>query len=141
VQSIDPLLLGKLHANDPTLARRVALDIEDLKRRAGQVDQVDEVVVLKEVQSSSRVQIGEIEIHFVVPHPIGHRLDRLLAAELRMPRSEIHAMERHGALLIVPRGSRALRSSVRDGLRLTIATSAVDVHRLVEAATRNGPPP
>src|SRR6188474_2238888 len=68
LRSIDPLYLGALHANDPELARRVALDVEDLKRRAWQVEEFDDVAVLKEVQSATTVATKQVDIFFVVPH-------------------------------------------------------------------------
>ena len=135
--SIDPLFLAALQANDPALARRVALDVEDLKRRVGRLEQFDEVMVLKEVQSPSTAPTRQVEIRFVVPHPTARRLDRLLAAELQLSRSQVQAMEESGALVIVPGGPRGLRSPVRNGMRVTIAFAAGDADRVAEAAISN----
>jgi hypothetical protein len=140
LRSIDPQFLAALQANDPMLARRIALDVEDLKRRVRSVEQFDEVVVMKEVQASSAVPARQVEIRFVVPHPTACRLDRLLAAELRLSRSQVHGMAESGALIVVPPGLRPLRNPVRNGMRATIAVSAVDADRLSEAATRDGQP-
>jgi hypothetical protein len=137
VRSIDSLLLAALQANDATLARRIALDVEDLKRRVGQVEQFDEVVVLKEVQSLSIVPTRQVEIHFVVPHPTACRLDRLLAAQLRLSRSHVQGMEEKGALMVVPSGPRTLRNPVRNGMRVTITFAAGDTNRVAEAAISN----
>lgn len=141
LRSIDPLFLAAMQANDPTLARRVALDVEDLKRRVEGVEQSDEAVVLKEVQLSSTVPARQVEILFAVPHPIAGRLDRLLAAELQLSRSHVQGMEESGALLIVPGGPRALWSPIRDGVRVTIAIAAGHANRIAEAAMGRSPIP
>jgi hypothetical protein len=128
LRSIDPLFLAALQANDRALARRVALNVEDLRRRVGEVEQFDTAVVVKEVQSSSTVPARQVEILFAVPYPIACRLDRLLAVELQLARSHVQAMEKSGALVIVPGGPRAMRSPVRDGMRVTIVIAAGHGH-------------
>ena len=110
LRSIDPHFLAALQANDSAQARRIALDVEDLKRRVGRVEQFDEVMVLKAVQSLSTAPARHVEIHCVVPHPTACRLDRLLAAELRLSRNQVQAMEESGALMVVPSGPRTLRT-------------------------------
>ena len=70
VRSIDPLLLMALRANDPKLARRMAFDAEDLRRRAGRLEEFNDVVVLKEVLSESIAPTRLLEVLCVVPHPI-----------------------------------------------------------------------
>jgi hypothetical protein len=137
LRSIDPHLLAALQANDPTLAHRVALDIEDLKRRVGRVEQFDEVVVLKEVQSLNTMPTRRAEIHFTVPHPTACRLDRLLAAELRLSRSQVHGMEESGTLIVIPPGPRTLRNPVRNGMRATIIIYDGDASRITAAVTGN----
>jgi hypothetical protein len=129
LRSIDPPFLAALQANDPALARRVALDVDDLKRRVGSVEQFDEVIVLKEVQSLSTGPARQVEIFFAVQHPTACRLDRLLAAELQLSRSHLQGMEESGSL-IVPGGPRAMRNPVRDGMRVTIAIAAGHGHLL-----------
>ena len=62
LRSIDPLVLAELQGNDPKRARRVALDVEDLKRRVGRLEEFDEVVVRKEVQSPSIAPTRQVEI-------------------------------------------------------------------------------
>jgi len=140
LRSIDPLVLAALQANEPTLARNLALDVEDLKRRVGTVEAFDGVVVVKDTQSWHTGPVRGVEILLVVPHPVVHRLDRLLAAELQLSRSQVHAMAASGALVVTPGKPRALRSAIRDGMRLTILIAPNDPE-IVEAAMRNGPAP
>ncbi|TXL75230.1 DUF1062 domain-containing protein [Vineibacter terrae] len=137
VQSIDPLFLSALRVNDLTLARRLAFDAEDLRRCAWQLEEFNDVVVLKEVLSERSAPTCQLEILCAVPHPITLRGDRLLAVELRLPRSRIQSLERSGELTIFPRGSHALRRSVRDGMRLTLNVPAHDASLIVEAAKSN----
>jgi hypothetical protein len=141
LRSIDPLFLAALQANDPTLARRVALDVEDLKRHVGRAEQSDEVTVVKEVQSPTILPPRQVEIQFVVRHPTACRLDRLLAAELQISRSRVQGMEESGALVVVPHGPRALRNPVRNGMHVTIAVAAGHANRIAEAAMGRNPIP
>lgn len=53
-----------------------------------------------------------------VPFPCGIRFERLLAAELDVPRAALRRWAACGALEISPGGARALRRSVRDGVTL-----------------------
>jgi hypothetical protein len=137
VRSIDPLFLAALQANDPRLVRRLALDIEDLKRRVRRVQQFDETVVVKEVQSLSSRPARQVEIHFVVPYPTACRLDRLLAAELRLSRRHVQGMADSGALVGVPTRPRALRNPVGNAMRATLIIPDGDTSRITVAVTSN----
>lgn len=119
VQTIDPQFLMSLRANDPALARRLASDAKDLRPRAGHVEMFDDAVVLKSVLSQS-IMPARLEILCIVPEPTGLRLDRLLATELQLSRSQIRSLEKTRDLVVMNEGSRALRKPARDGLRLTI---------------------
>lgn len=138
VQTIDPLLLMSLHASEPKLVRSLAFDAEDLRRRAGRVEEFDNFVVLKGVLSECIMPIRRLEILCAVPEPTGLRVDRLLATELRFSRSRIQSLEKTGDLGVFPEGSRMLRKPVRDGMRLTINLSAArDGDRTAMAAISN----
>ena len=119
VRTIDRRFLMSLHANEPRLARRLAFDAEDLRRRAGHVEEFDNVV-LKDVLSESIMPIRRLEILCTVPEPTRLRVDRLLATELHLSRSRIQSLERTGELIVFNDGSRVLRKAVRDGPCLTI---------------------
>jgi hypothetical protein len=81
----------------------------------------------------------QLEILCAVPHPITLRVDRLLAVELQLSRSRIQSLEKSGELTVFPRGSRVLRGSVRDGMRLMVNVRAHDASLIVEAARSNAP--
>jgi hypothetical protein len=134
VRSIDPLFLASLCANDARVADRLAFDVEDLKRSAPLLKEATNAVVAKEVLSPSTAQPRELHILCIVPCPVALRLDRLLADELRLSRSRVHALEKSGALVAAPSASRALRKSVRDGTKLLIKPPADDADRIARSA-------
>ena len=135
VRTIDPQFLMALRANEPALARRLASDVEDLKRRAGRVEAFDDVLVIKNVLSENTMPMRRLEILCAVPQPTGLRVDRLLAAELHWSRSRIQRLEKAGELVVLPAGSR-LRRAVRDGTRLVIDFSQAS-DRCVAVAARS----
>ena len=65
-----------------------------------------------------------LEIDCLVPQPVGLRADRLLASELRLPRSEIRRLVKAAQVLTIPAGVD-LRRPLRDGMRLTIDASSI----------------
>jgi hypothetical protein len=138
VRSVDPLFLTSLCANDPELAHRLAFEAEGLRRLAGRLEAFNDVVVLKEVVSESVPPTRQLEILCVVPHPIALRVDRLLAAELHLSRSRIQSLLEIGELVVLPRGSRALRRLVRDGMRLTISVPDHDANLFAKAVRSYG---
>jgi hypothetical protein len=124
VRTITPELLMSLRTNEPALARRLAFDVEDLKRGAKRVEAFDDVLVIKNVLSENTMPLRRLEILCVVPEPTGLRVDRLLASELHMSRSRIEWLEKAEHLVVLPEGSR-LRRAVRDGTRLIMDLSGV----------------
>lgn len=120
VRSIDPPVLMSLYANDTTLARRVAFDVEGLKRWAPHLIEATNAVVAREMLSGSAAHPRKLRILCRVPNPVTLRLDRLLADELQLSRSRIQGLEDSGTLVASPGGSRALRKPVRDGMTLLI---------------------
>ena len=140
VRTIDPEFLMSLRANEPALARRLASDVEELKRRAARVEAFDDVLVIRKVLLVNTLPLRRLEILCAVPQPTALRADRLLAAELHWSRSRIQRMERAGELVVLPVGSR-LRRAVRDGTRLVIDLSQASDSKVVMAAgsVRGGP--
>jgi len=133
VQSIDPSILTALRLNDPALARRLAFDAEGLKRCARQIEAFNDVVVLKQVLLQGSAPTCRLEILCAVPQPVTLRLDRLVAAELRLSRNRARNLERDGALAVFP---GRLRGSVRDGMRVTVELPGHDAD-LIGAASSN----
>src|SRR5215813_7649143 len=50
VRTIEPDLLMSLHNSEATLTRRLAFDVEGLRRSAGRVEEFDDVLVIKDVR-------------------------------------------------------------------------------------------
>jgi len=115
VQTIDREFLMSLEASDVDLVRRLAFDVEGLRRRAGRIEQFDDALVIKRLLSGTAITARRLEIHCAVPEPIGLRADRLLASEFGLSRSCIRRLEGNGALAAFPKGTR-LRRTVRDGV-------------------------
>jgi hypothetical protein len=119
VRTIAPDLLMSLHNSEATLIRKLAFDVEGLRRSAGRVEEFDDALVAKTVLSESTVPARQLEILCSVPEPVGLRVDRLLANELQLSRSRIRRLAEAGDLVAFPRAS-PLRRTVRDGMRLVI---------------------
>jgi hypothetical protein len=121
VGSIEPEILSKLMANDAQLVAQIASDAEDLQRHAPQLKEMAEVRVTKSVLSGNVSRSRALNIVLAVPQPVALRLDRLLAEELSLSRSRIHALAKSKALTVrASDTSRALRKPVREGTELTI---------------------
>ncbi len=120
VQAIDPEFLMSLRASAADVVRRLAFDVEGLRRRADRVEQFDDALVIKRVLSGAATSARRLEIVCAVPEPVGLRADRLLANELGLSRRCIQRLEGSGALTAFPHGTR-LRRTVREGVQLTLA--------------------
>ena len=134
VSTIDPQLLAALQANDPELARRLAFDAA-LSRHSFKVEHFDEVIVSKETVSGGAAFPCRLEIACILRQPTGLRVDRLLAAELRLSRSRIQNMQDAGHLAACPGG---LRRPLRDGLCVRIDLLAVDDGASIVLAATGG---
>jgi hypothetical protein len=119
VRTIEPDLLMALHTSEQALARRLAFDVEGLRRCAGRVEEFDDALVIKTVLSESTMPARQLEILCSVPEPVGLRVDRLLAKELQLPRSRIQTLVKAGDLVAFPQESH-LHRTVRDGLRIVL---------------------
>lgn len=124
LRAIDPDVLGALMANDPTLLRRLAFDVEALGRWTGRVEFFHEVVVTKTLLAESVGLPRRLKILCSVPEPVGLRLDRLLGRELGVPRSLLRRLERRGDLVLLPPGSR-LGRPVREGACVVVTLPAL----------------
>lgn len=123
VGSIDPLFLAALQANDPELARRLAFDVEDLRRQRERVEELADVLVRREVLSEGAMPRRRLEISLAAPEPTGLRVDRLLATELGLARERIRDLWEKGRLVASPDGARVLRRPVRDRMCFAIDLS------------------
>jgi hypothetical protein len=133
VRSIDARLLAMLHASDPELAHRTAFDAGGLRRCSERIGEAGDFSVRKKVLSKC-ANPRQVEIVCQVPFSVGLRLDRLLAAELRISRSRISSLAKSGALRMVPGAPHALRRPAHDGMRLMLTLPPNEAARFVEAA-------
>ena len=119
VRTIEPDFLMSLNTSESMLTRRLAFDVEELRRRAGRVEEFADAQVTRSVLSEGATPARRLEILCSVPEPVGLRVDRLLATELHLSRSRIQQLAKTGDLVAFPQGS-SLRRPVRDGMRLAI---------------------
>jgi hypothetical protein len=108
-EAIGPARLAAWHENDVDAAWRCAFD-DALLRRAGA--QAERDVPVRVERSAPAVALP-LAIRFELPFVVKPRLDRLLAAELAVPRSRLEE-------LVDDRS--ALRRPVRDGQIVTVGT-------------------
>jgi hypothetical protein len=119
VRTIEPDFLMSLNTSESMLTRRLAFDVEELRRSAGRVEEFDDALVTRNVLSEGTTPTRQLEILCSVPEPVGLRVERLLATELHLSRSRIQQLAKTGDLVAFPQGSN-LRRPVRDGMRLVI---------------------
>lgn len=120
VRTIEPDLLAALQTSEAALTRRLAFDVEGLRRSAQRIEEFADALVIKDVLFESTMPMRRSEVLCRVPEPVGIRLDRLLATELQLSRSRIQGLAKAGDLLVFPSVS-SLRWPVRDGMRLVFA--------------------
>jgi len=119
-RDIEPALLQALESNDPVLARRHAFDVVALRNRVGRVEEFADVAVHKEALGDFRESATALELRLKLDMPTSLRLDRLLAGELGISRSRLHALEERRALVVEPGGAKALRKPAREGTIIRI---------------------
>lgn len=139
VAALDRQFLLSLQANDPDLVAALAFDVAGLKRWTGHVQEFDDVLVTRRVLAESVRPVALLEIECVVPQPIGLRVDRLLASELRLSRSAIQRLAKAAQIRTVPPGFD-LRRPLRDGLLLIVDAACLPGIGIDHAAGPNGYP-
>ncbi len=134
--AVDPQLLAALQQNDPHLARHLAFDIEDLRRRSARIEVFAEALVRRETLCICGTEPRRLEIDFAVATPLRLRLDRLLAAELGVTRSRLHRLQNSGRLVLSAPGSRWLRKPPQDGWRICLDLSEERDREAIATAAR-----
>jgi hypothetical protein len=117
VSSIGTDQLDAFFRNDAALVRRHAFDVTRLRRL-----RIDASTTV-EVQRSPTTpgdSFAPLSIRLSVPLPCAIRLDRLLAAELCLPRGELQCLYENGRLLVYPPRNKPLRARVHDGQHLLL---------------------
>ena len=123
VRDIIPATLNALHANDQQWIRTQAFDIDALRREAHRIDEFGDVDVHKSALNKVDDAWSALEIALIVPLPTGMRLDRLLAAELRISRSRLETFHAAEKLRTAPGRRDMLRRRIKHGLRIVLDLS------------------
>ncbi|WP_026784307.1 DUF1062 domain-containing protein [Pleomorphomonas koreensis] len=118
---VPPGDLAALRSGDAAFVRRLAFDLAALRRKTPVILQSGRVDVEKVVTGGDAGATG-VDIILAVPHPVGLRLDRLLATGLGLSRSRIGDLMDTGRLEAAG-GGNALKRPPRDGqsVRLDLA--------------------
>ena len=122
VRDIKPAVLEALQSNDPDWIRAEAFNLEALKQRSQRVDEFGEFDVRKQLVRHAP-DWKRLEIELSVPFPTSTRLDRLLASELDISRSQLGALHENALLWTNPDRADILRRRIRSGIRITIDLS------------------
>ena len=135
VRSIDRAVLEAMQSSDREWIRVLEFDVAALRRQAQRVDEFPDVDVSRKVISNGGGNPAKLEIELVAPLPASLRLDRLLAAELSLSRSQLHVLYADARLRVDPDQKDALRRRIRDRTVVTLTASAgVDLRALWGAA-------
>jgi hypothetical protein len=114
IRDIDPSLLDALLTNGLDYVRRVAFDLEDLRRKSERIEEFPDVDIRKETFEASGQRPHTLELWLVAPLRVSCRLDRLLATQLGLSRSRVEELATSGIVQIPIGGIRMLRRPVRD---------------------------
>ena len=125
VREIDSITLDALQSNDPDWIRAVAFDLEALKRQTPRIDEFAACDVRKELLGESPGW-KHLQIEFSISLPVSARLDRLLASELKISRSQLSTLHEAGLLKATPDRTGILRRRIRDSLRIAFDLSGLD---------------
>lgn len=139
VRDVDPAFLDALFGNVQDCVRRLAFNVENLRRHTNQVEQSMEIDVRKQAPGDAPSSPDALEISLIVTFRTGLRLDRLLATELALSRARIQELTAHGILKLDPGGPRALKQPVRGGTRVCIALAEVGIDEISTASALPAP--
>jgi len=125
VRSIDSVILEALQSNDPDWIRAETFNLEALKRVSRRIDEFADLDIRKELVRETPGWT-HLKIEFLISLPISARLDRLLASELQVSRSQLSAFHEAGLLKTNPDRTGILRRRIRNGLCVAIDLSELD---------------
>lgn len=135
VRSLAPAVLEAMQTNDIAWIRVQEFDLNALRRQAQRIDEFADLDIRKQVLEPSN-GCGILDIELAVKFPVSTRLDRLLASELDISRSRLHALHDAGTLQIHPDRAGIMKRRIRDGMRIVIdLASQADGHLVGIAAT------
>lgn len=110
---IDPGLRTAFESNDLGTVWRCAFDLAALRLHVARIELSERLCIERRVEKGSG-PLGDV-IRFESPLPCAWRLERLLASQLPLSRSELQRRFERGELVLEPAHSGGLRKSVRDG--------------------------
>ena len=126
VRDVEPSFLDALLSNDLDYVRRLAFNVDDLRRTSERIATFPDVEVHKEAVDAPAFAPDSLELRFVIPFPVSVRLDRLLATELGLSRARVEALTASGILTSSTASVRALRRPVMDQTIIRIDVSVLD---------------
>jgi hypothetical protein len=121
--------LAALRSGDPAFVRRLAFDLAALRRKTPVILQSDRVEIEKVVTGGDAGAAG-VTVALAVPHPVGLRLDRLLATGLGLSRGRIGALAEAGRLEAAG-GDNALKRPPRDGQSIRLDLDGMEDRRAI----------
>jgi hypothetical protein len=142
IRDIDRALLDALQSNDPDWIRAETFNLDALRRKSQRIDDFAELEVRKQLLRDPP-DWTHLDIELSVPFPTNTRLDRLLASELKISRSQVSALHENAVLRTNPDRGDIFRRRIRSGTRVTLdlsETSPLCCLREKEV-TRAEPPP
>jgi hypothetical protein len=130
VRDIDSATLAALQSNDPDWIRAETFNLEALGRKSRRISEFAEFEIRKELL---REIPGwkHLEIELSISFPASVRLDRLLASELPVSRSQLGALHQAGLLTTNPDRADILGRRIRNGVHVTVDLSDQDDRELV----------
>lgn len=124
VRDFAPDVLAALQSNDPDWILAEAFNLEALRRKSSRVDEFADYDVSKQVLRDAS-DWTHLEIELSVPFPTSTRLDRLLASELSMSRTQLRTLHENALLRTSPEDADVLRRRIRNGTRIILDRSAM----------------
>jgi hypothetical protein len=125
VTAIPSALLQALEANDPGLEASVAFHIAPRRPRAADPQSSGQTQVEKQIIGTPCKPWRRAEIRIAVGQATPLRLDRLLAAELKLTRTRLQGLAERKLLYTNHALRRTLRRPVRDETEVTIELAAL----------------
>ena len=130
VHDIEPAVLEALQSNDPDWIRTETFNLGALRRRSQRVDEFGEFDVQKQLLHDA-LKWKHLKIELSVPYPTSTRLDRLLATELGLSRSQLSTLHENALLRTNTNLAGVLRRRIRSGTRVTVDLSDTADRELV----------
>lgn len=120
-----------MHISDPAWVREREFDLAALRQHCDEIDISPNVTVTKIVDKDWPEVWSLIKLAVKARYSTGQRLDRLLAAELKLTRSELQSMQRAGGLQFDSADHRILKKPVRGSFTLRfIAVGLTEIQRV-----------